>query len=182
MARLGLEELIAHYSNALPYAIVPNGGGVGAGTPWGNNPSGAALGSPIATGGVQGSFKVNSWTNYLSSAFGAGVQPAWPGTVTELFPFSFLSTVNGNVVINGGSGGCGGSAPAFITTGVVTAVRSDSFDVRNNEGQTVNVGVAPCTKLNSNRPNFVMEQGATAVVKGWGSGNQITANQVTCLK
>lgn len=62
------------YTNALPYAIVPNGNGTGAGSPTGNNPSGSPLG-PINTNGngASGSFTVSSWTNYLSSAFGAGV-------------------------------------------------------------------------------------------------------------
>lgn len=48
LARLALEEVIAYYSDALPYSIVPNGNGrTDAGTPSGNNPSGSPLG-PIA--------------------------------------------------------------------------------------------------------------------------------------
>ena len=82
MARLGLEELIALYTDALPYAIVPNGNGVGAGTPTGNNPSGSPLGPVNTSGnGAFGSFTIPSWTNYLSSAYGAGVNPAFPGSV-----------------------------------------------------------------------------------------------------
>lgn len=45
LAKLALDELVAHYSDALPYAIVPNGNGVNPGTPYGNNPSGSALGA-----------------------------------------------------------------------------------------------------------------------------------------
>jgi len=182
LARLGLEELIAHYSDALPYAIVPNGNGNGAGTPWGNNPSGSALGSISVGRGVSGSFKINSWTNYLSSAFGAGVNPAWSGSVTELFPFSFVSSVNGNVITNGNTGGCGGSGPAVVATGVVSAVRADGFEVKGDDGQTYSVGVAPCSKLNSNRADFILETGVATVVKGWGSANNMTAGLVTCLK
>ncbi len=184
LAKLGLEEFIAHYSDALPYSIVPNGNGNGAGTPWGNNPSGSALGAISVRGGVSGSFKVNSWTNYLSSAFGAGVNPAWSGSVTELFPFSFLSTVNGNTVVNGNTSGCGSTSTgtSVATTGVISAVRDQGFDVRGDNGQTYSVNVTPCTKLNSNRADYVMETGHTAVVSGWLNGNSYTAGQVTCLK
>lgn len=90
--------MIQKYSDALPYAIVPNGNGqTNPGTPYGNNPSGSPLG-PIRNdgNGAPGSFTVNSWTNYLSSAYGAGVNPAFPGSVTRLFPFNFLSGVSGN--------------------------------------------------------------------------------------
>lgn len=181
LARLGLEELIAHYSNALPYAIVPNGNGVGAGTPWGNNPSGSALGPVTATGGVTGSFRVNSWTNYLSSAYGAGVNPAFPGSVTELFPFSFLSNVNGNIVING-NGGCGGSSAPSVTTGTVVAVRPDSFDVRSDSG-VYKINVAPCTAFNANRPDYVLEVGHVAVVKGTPVSPYVwNGTAATCLR
>lgn len=97
------------------------------GTPFGNNPSGSPLG-PINTNGngAPGSFRVNNWANYLSLAYGAGVSPAFTGSVTELFPFNFLSTTSGNqaydtTVVNGYGnirgqfnqfgqygGGCGG--------------------------------------------------------------------------
>jgi len=158
LARLGLEELIAHYSDALPYAIVPNGNGVGSGTPFGNNPSGSALGPATGTGG---SFRVNSWTNYLSTAFGAGVNLGWNGVVTDLYPFSFPATSPCPLA----------TAVPVVTTGVVTAVRNDSFDVRSNQGQLYQVNVAPCTVLNANRPDYILEQGATAVVKGWSSSS-----------
>jgi len=84
LARLGLEEFISHYSDALPYAIVPNGNlSTNPGTPYGNNPSGSPLGPINQNGnGAPGSFRVNSWTNYLSSAFGAGVHPSLPGSVS----------------------------------------------------------------------------------------------------
>lgn len=75
--------MIAYYSNALPYAIVPNGNlSTDPGTPFGNNPSGSPLGQIKTNGsGASGSFKVNNWANYLSSAYGAGVNPAIIGSV-----------------------------------------------------------------------------------------------------
>ena len=121
MARLALEELVSQYSNALPYAVVPNGGGsTPSGTPAGNNPSGSPLGPVNQNGnGAPGTYTITSWTSYLSQAFGAGVNPAFRGSVTTIYPFSFSSTVRGNFVINtggnirggfdGGAGGAGGA-------------------------------------------------------------------------
>lgn len=203
LARLGLEELIAHYTNALPYAIVPNGNGAtNPGTPFGNNPSGSPLGPVNANGdGAPGSFRVNSWTNYLSTAYGAGVNPAYPGSVTQLFPFNFLSGTSGNqaqgTLVNnnygnirgqggqGGQGGCGGSGiGARVTTGVVVEVRQSSFDLRANDGQVFTINVAPCTQLAANVAGYTMEAGDKAVVKGYDSGVAHVWNgaQATCLR
>lgn len=197
LARSALDEFVARYSKALPYAIVPNGNGVGAGTPLGNNPAGSALG-PIRTGGngAPGSFKVSSWNNYLSSAYGAGVSPAVIGSVTELFPFNFLSTTSGNQSANTGvlnayqglAGGCFGKYAGQgerVTTGVVVAVRATGFDLKDKEGQVRTVNVAPCTKLNANKPDYILETGHTAVAKGYevqGATWTIDASQVTCVQ
>lgn len=102
LARLANEELIASYTNGLPYAVIPNGNGAtNAGTPRGNNPSGSPLG-PVPQGGdgAPGSFVISSWTNYLSQAYGASVNPAFRGSVTALYPFTFSSIVRGNSVTN----------------------------------------------------------------------------------
>ena len=172
MARQALEELIAYYSNALPYAIVPNGNGnTNPGTPAGNNPSGSPLGPVYQGNGVTGSFTISSWTNYLSQAYGAGVSPAFSGSVTALYPFSFSSVVRGNNVnnnvrnagdnTNSGSGsssgsnqwGCSGNIPnlpSVSKSGVVVAVRDTSFDIKHDDGSTSTVSISPCTSLNSN--------------------------------
>lgn len=84
LAKLALDELIAHYSNALPYAIVPNGNGVGAGTPYGNNAAGSALG-PATQGSAR--IEISNWTQYLSSAFGKGINPALDGNINYLYTF-----------------------------------------------------------------------------------------------
>lgn len=137
---------------------------------------------------------MNSWLNYLSSAYGAGVNPSFPGSVTELFPFNFLSTVSGNVaqgtnILNGygnirgqtgqtgqagqggqttiTGGGCGGNnLNQKVATGVVVEVREDSFDIRADDGQIYGIKVAPCTRLNANIANYKMKKGHQAVVKG----------------
>ncbi len=113
------------------------------GTPYGNNPSGSPLGPVNLNGnGAPGSFNVPNWTNYLSTAYGAGVSPAFLGSVNQLFPFNFLSAVSGNMAqgtnvnnpygnirgLNGGDGRggrgrCGADnrdAPRRVATGVVT--------------------------------------------------------------
>ena len=127
--------MIAYYSDALPYSIVPNGNGnTPAGTPSGNNPSGSPLG-PIKNNGdgAPGSFMITSWTHYLSSAFGAGVHPAFTGSVTRLYPFHFGSVVYDGKVMNT-HGVCGGHGPMRIGTGKVTEVGEKSFKTRWSSG------------------------------------------------
>ena len=118
-----MEETIAHYSDALPYSIVPNGNGEGAGTPFGNNPSGSALGTVKRDGdGAPGEFKIANWTHYLSMAYGSGVNPAYKGSVNTLYPFNFHSIVKGHHVSNNyereaENGVCGGNGPVRIASG-----------------------------------------------------------------
>ena len=152
LARLALEEIIAHYSDALPYSIVPNGNGkTPAGTPYGNNPSGSPLG-PIKTSGsgAAGSFVVKDWTHYLSLAFGSGIHPAFRGSVSNLYPFNFLSVVSGSNVRNDyeeesveseteeasydDSGVCGGNGPVRAASGQVISIGENSFKVRLDNG------------------------------------------------
>ena len=200
MARHALDEFVQRYSNALPYAIVPNGNGRGSGTPFGNNPSGSALG-PIKNdgNGAPGSFRVANWNNYLSSAYGAGVSPAVTGSVNELFPFNLLSTTSGNQAsntnVNNNYGSLRGGAredcfagrqaqSERVTTGVVVEVRGDGFDIKDKDGKVHQVNVAPCTKLNANTPDYILETGHQAVAKGYeiqGNTVAIEATQVTCL-
>ena len=188
LARLRMEELIAHYSDALPYSIVPNGNGAtNPGAPFGNNPSGSALGEVAQnTNGAPGAFQIDSWTHYLSNAFGAGVHPAHARSVNELFPFNYLSDAEGNVVVNGYTGLRGGCGPAVgpqrSFEGEVVAVRAHDFDVRTTDGAIINVAVDHCTKLNADKPSYQMIVGDFAYVKGGNKGhNKVHAGQVTCL-
>ncbi len=78
----------------MPFAIVPNGNGnTPAGTPAGNNPSGSPLGpvpdrNQVAAGSP---VVVGDLSSYLSQAYGAGVDPTKPSTVTTLYPISGLT-------------------------------------------------------------------------------------------
>ena len=189
LARLALEEAIAYYTDALPYAVIPNGNGqTNAGTPAGNNPSGSPLGPVAASNSnVNGSFTVN-WTYYLSQAYGAGVNPAFPGTVTTLYPFNFGSIVSGNTVMNGNirttttNQVCGGNGQVQAITGTIQSVGSQSFTMRQNNGQMTTVNVAPCTQLNANQPNYTMQSGNIAVVKGAQQNmNVLNGQSITCL-
>lgn len=146
LARLALEELIAHYSDALPYSIVPHGNGRGAGTPNGNNPSGSPLGH-IQNGGngAPGEYRIRNWYNYLSQAFGQGVHPAFRGSVTRLYPFNFLSIVDGNKIWNnyGAETGqemkveekkCEEASTARVASGKVVEVGETYFKVQLDNG------------------------------------------------
>ena len=193
LARLALEEVIAHYTDALPYAIVPNGNGqTQVGTPAGNNPSGSALGAIRLDGkGAQGSFQVN-WVHYLSQAYGAGVNPAFTGSVTELYPFTFSSTVSKNVVTNTNirtstaqtttqTSACSGGQIQSVT-GTITQVSDEGFTISLNDGSSMRVNVAPCTQMNANVANYSMTAGDVAVVKGAkASNNGLNGQSVTCL-
>ena len=197
LARLALEEIISHYSDALPYSIVPNGNGqTPAGTPYGNNPSGSPLG-PISQhgNGAPGEFVVKDWTHYLSLAFGRGVHPAFRGSVTKLYPFNFLSIVSGRTIRNeydeivhekpkvqNNGGVCGGNGPVRAASGEVISIGQDGFKVRLDDGQVYDIHVSPCTKMNSNVAGYSMKMGDEAVVKGTQVGySRMNASQVTCL-
>ena len=199
LARLALEEIIAHYSDALPYSIVPNGNGkTPAGTPYGNNPSGSPLG-PIKTNGsgAAGKFVVKDWTHYLSLAFGRGIHPAFRGSVTALYPFNFLSVVNGGNVRNDyeeepevktesvdvdDSGVCGGNGPVRAASGEVVAIGAGGFKVRLDNGEIYDVKISPCTQMNANVAGYRMKAGDEAIMKGAQVGySKMNASQVTCL-
>lgn len=158
LARLALEELIAKYSDALPYSIVPNGNGLtNLGEPFGNNPSGSALGA------VNDGYFVSDFTHYLSNAFGAGIHPAFSRPVNHLYPFG----LGGAVVRQGLRGGCGaGYGPLKAIVGRIVGAAGDSFDVRVDAGDTYKVKVGSCTKLSSNTKDYRLAVGDEAIVKG----------------
>ena len=183
LARLALEELIAKYSDALPYAIVPNGNGLtDTGNPNGNNPSGSPLGPTAASSGA---FYISDWTHYLSNVFGAGVSPNFIGTVNELYPFNFLAGINGNRLQNRYGhlrGGCGGYGPVRAFSGSIVAVSEDYFNVKISDGSVYTVNVSPCTKFSSNVNNYRLVVGDEAVVKGSvKSGRHIEGSEAICL-
>ncbi len=78
----------------MPFSIVPNGNGLTpAGSPAGNNPSGSPLG-PVGDRNqvVPGSpVVVGDLSTYLSQAYGAGVDPSKPSSVSTLYPLSSLT-------------------------------------------------------------------------------------------
>lgn len=94
LADQGVQEIISSSTAALPFAIVPSGNGnTPAGSPAGNNPSGSPLGpvpdrNQVAAGSP---VVVGDLSSYLSQAYGAGVDPTKPSTVTTLYPISGLT-------------------------------------------------------------------------------------------
>lgn len=94
LADLGVQEIIASSTTALPFAIVPNGNGLTpSGLPAGNNPSGSPLGAvPERNEVAPGSpVVVGDLSSYLSQAYGASVDPTKPSTVSSLYPLSSLT-------------------------------------------------------------------------------------------
>ena len=164
-----------------------------AGTPYGNNPSGSPLG-PVNTNtdGAPGSFVVSNWTHYLSQAFGAGVNPAYQGSVNRIYPFNFFSNVNGNTVSNNYNGLraassttsniCSGNGAVRSTTGQIIGVNENSFDLQLDDGSVMHINIAPCTQMNANQPNYTMSSGNVAIVKGiQNSSNSMNGQSVMCL-
>lgn len=155
LAKLALDEIIAKYSDALPYAIVPNGNGVGAGSPTGNNPSGSPLGA--ATQGTE-AFAVQDWSSYLSRAFGSGINPAFDGNVNALYPMNFQFT-NGLRGAGNGANVCGAAGPVRAVSGNVIAIAGSSFTIRTQGGQQYEVNVAPCSQLSANHQGHYLSVG-----------------------
>ena len=160
MARLALDEMIAKFTNALPYAVIPHGNEqTEKGDPAGNNPSGSPLGAIKLDGdGAPGEFEITNFASYLSQAFGAGVHPSFPGSVTKLFPFHALSEVDGSWVNNKFSLReeeeeiCEEEEEDdIVASGEVIWVGENSFKVLLNNGEVYDIEIDPCTKMNSNK-------------------------------
>lgn len=151
--------MVAVYSDALPYAIVPNGNGVNPGTPYGNNPSGSALGE--ATQGTD-AFQVNDWAGYLSSAFGRGINPKFDGNVNRLYSFS----LQGQTGLRGSTSSCEGSGPLRSFSGLIQTVGGSFMDVRLDNGQQYRVNLSPCTQLAANQQGYQPHQGDALIFQG----------------
>ncbi len=140
LADLGVQEIIATSTSALPFSIVPNGNGVTpAGTPAGNNPSGSPLG-PVADRNqvVPGSpVVVGDLGNYLSQAYGAGVDPTKPSTVTTLYPISGLTL---QALTGQSTAGVFNADGTFVTGGTTNGVNTATTFPLAGSGQ---IGNAP---------------------------------------
>lgn len=173
LAKLALDELVAHYSNALPYAIVPNGNGIGAGTPIGNNPAGAALGP--ATQGTD-RIQISNWTQYLSNAFGRGINPAFDGNINYLYTFQATTQTGVRTTQNV----CDQSGPVRAVTGTITGVQNNAVTANVN-GQSMRISYGDCTTLASNQPNYQFQVGDQIVAKGVIAGSQLYCSNAVAL-
>ena len=119
-------------------------------------------------------------------AYGSGVNPAFKGSVTSLYPFNFHSIVDGKSVHNGDhseEGACGGHGPVRITNGQIVSVEEHGFKIRLDNGEYFNIHVSDCTRMNANVPDYEMKKGDEAIVKGTRKGyNIVSASQMTCLE
>ena len=204
LADIAVQEIISFSTNALPFSIVPNGQGkTPVGTPVGNNPAGNALG-PVAIRNqiVAGSpVVVGDLSNYLSSAYGAGVDPARAGTVTTMFPLSTLTLsavsgasesgvfnpdgtfIPGSVTQGGQYGGgsissylsnftCGQNSGNVVTgQGRIMGVQPGMIRVQQSNGENVNLHVSQCSNLSANVANLTLVPFTNVYFKGTPSSN-----------
>lgn len=182
LADIAVEEIISVYTSALPFSIVPNGNGLTpAGTPAGNNPSGSPLG---AVGGPQSSqVTIGDLNSYLSSAYRAGVDPARPSTVTNLYPLSVttISSIAGDAAQNLYSFDC--AAGSVTGQGAVHSVQPGMIRVDTNSGM-VDLQIAGCTNLETTTKGQVLGTGDMVYYRGSPvSGKQgvIQAQSLTCV-
>lgn len=185
LADTAVEEILTVYTSALPFAIVPNGNGVNPGSPAGNNPSGSPLG-PVAVnqGGAVNTQQVTigDLNSYLSTAYGAGVDPARPSTVTTLYPLSTL-TIN---AITGGSGlnsfGCQPSGQVVTGSGVVQSVNPGYITINTGNGP-MNLNIAGCSNLESTQQGQVLGAGNQIYYRGAAApSNSVNVHSLTCTK
>ena len=155
-------------SDALPYAVIPNGNGLTpAGTPAGNNPDGSPLG-PVATtrGSGFSSTRTGSLTHYLSGAYRTGADPTRPHTVNDQFPFTIFN------INNGADFSCNTGRPSESIEGEIQRVFGNSFSVKTNDGKYYTVQIGSCSNLSANRQNYQPARGDHISLQGYSSGVQ----------
>lgn len=182
LADQAVEEIIRSSTDANLFSIVPNGlGETDAGTPAGNNPSGSPLGPVKVRNEVPAGSKVQigDLANYLSQAYGAGVDPTKPSTVSYLYPLSVvtLEAITGKSQIgifnpdgsfrpahqskNTGDGGklsdfsCNRYDNVVEGQGIVRSVQNRAIVVES-EGRKETLEISSCTQLESTKPNHVI--------------------------
>lgn len=123
--------------------------------------------------------------SYLSRAYQAGVDPARPSTVTSLYPLS-VNTLNSLVGVNGDNlygFGCGNisGTPVVYGQGTVAGVEPGMIQVQTDNG-LVNLQVAGCTNLETNRQNAGLSASAPVYYRGVAAGNgAVNLHSLTCV-
>lgn len=195
---------------------MPNGNGqTNAGTPTGNNPRGSPLG-PLAVNNngnndnpfSQQAERIDSFNNYLSSAYAQGVDPTVPSSVTRNFPFTIyrsttgpqlrnpnqgnsfvnvdgqqvtgLTQDNNGVLTYSGDFSCG-SAPSDLIDGIIQKIGNNAFTVQTPEGLMYVVKVGSCSQAIANTPNYNLAVGDRIKLAGQAAGSGImNLYQATC--
>lgn len=159
LADIAVEEIIAVYTDALPFSVVPD-----------INANQQQQRSEVVIGDL---------TSYLSSAYGAGVDPARPSTVTSLYPLSVttISTIAGDQSQNLYSFDCS-TGVATSGRGVVHSVQPGMIQVDTDSGM-VDLQIAGCTNLETTRRNQVLGTGDQIYYSCAPSGNACQAHSVT---
>lgn len=201
LADIAVEEVIASSTSALPFSIVPNGNGqTNVGTPIGNNPSGSPLGPIRIRNEVDPSRQiiVGDISSYLSRAYGAGVDPSKPSTVSTVYPLSVatLQTLvaqgttgilnadpNYQYPSNGiyGFGCSGGNSDLTYGQGTIYSVQPGMIQVRDQVGGLVNLRVGGCSNLEATQSGHILGLQDTVYYRGVQSNAGINLHSLTCV-
>lgn len=203
LADEAVEEIIRSSTNANVFSIIPNGlGETEAGTPAGNNPSGSPLGPVQIRNEVKEGSKVQigDLRSYLSSAYGAGVDPSRPSTASYLYP---LSVITIEAITGQSQTGVFNADGTFVSAypedeegladfecnnggdvkgeGVVKAVQHGAIKVEWN-GQHLWLEIGSCSQLESTKENNVMTTYDRVYFKGsFNSAGTVALNKLTCV-
>ena len=165
LADLQVEEIIAQYTDALPFSVIPN------------------LNTQSTTVS-QNTVPIGDLNTYLSSAYRAGVDPARPSTVTNLYPLSVttISTISGRNNQNLYNFGCSSNrGNGYYGEGRVSSVQPGMVQVNTNSG-LMNLQISGCTNIESTRPGQILGANDIVYFRGYrGSGNSIQATSLTCV-
>ena len=203
LADEAVEEMIRSSTTANVFSIIPNGlGETEAGTPAGNNPSGSPLGPVKVRNEVHPGAKVaiGDLSNYLSNAYGAGVDPSKPSTVSFLYPLSVVTieaiTGQNPAGVFNPDGTFVSSYPEDEDTGLadfdcgkkadvqgeatVKSVQKGAIKVDWN-GSEIALEIASCTQLESTKENNIITTYDKIYFKGVFNGKSVGLEKLTCV-
>lgn len=165
MADLQVEEIIAQYTTALPFSVIPRANSVGSTQ-------------------TQNTVSIGDLNTYLSSAYRAGVDPARPSTVTNLYPLSVTtrSTIAGQNNRNLYNFGCNSdSGNSYAGQGQVISVQPGIVRINTDQG-AMNLQIAGCTNIESTRPGQILEPNDMVYFRGnKRPGNFVQTTSMTCV-
>lgn len=132
--------------------------------------------------GDNGAYNIKSWSDFVSSGYGAGVKPLFVGDLKTLYSFKLpaadSAAANGN---GNGNGDCAANnLKAF--SGFIVGLAPGSLRVLGDGGNTYQVGYSSCTGALANKQGYSLAVGDVVVVRGQPTGaNSFKAVNLACL-